>query len=247
MVSLIALFTDFGLQGPYVGQMQAVLAVQASGVPVIDLLSRAPAFRPRQSAYLLAGLTRTMPGNSLFLAVVDPGVGGERQGLILKTDRHWFVGPDNGLLAIAARQARKADFRYIGWIPEDLSASFHGRDWFAPVAARIARGDPVDTKPAVPDEVVGWDWPQDLAELIYIDEYGNGFTGVRARGVDRRSVLWVGGQRIGFARTFSAVPQGAAFWYENSCGLVEIAVNSGNAQVEIGLEVGTPVRLELNA
>lgn len=245
-VSLVALFTDFGRNGPYVGQMQAVLALQAPETPVVELLSTAPSFRPRPAAYLLAALASNMPEGALFLGVVDPGVGGERRGVIVRTERHWFVGPDNGLLALSARRAEAAECRYIRWQPPILSSSFHGRDWFAPVAASICRGEPLASESAAPEGLVGWDWPMDLSEVVYIDDYGNAFTGLRAQDLDRASVLHLAGAEIRYARTFSAVKPGTPFWYENSSGLVEIAVSGGSAQRMLGLEVGAPVRLELS-
>ena len=149
MAKLIALITDFGSQGPYVGQLKAVLATEAPNIPVIDLLSNAPVVRPKASAYLVAALAEQMPVETLFLTVIDPGVGGERQGLVLETDRFWFVGPDNGSLALAARRSNECRLWSINWQPPKLSASFHGRDLFAPVAARIARGDAVPGVPMI--------------------------------------------------------------------------------------------------
>ncbi|HEC16919.1 MAG TPA: hypothetical protein ENI99_10175 [Sedimenticola sp.] len=240
---MIALVTDFGAQGPYVGQMEAVLAAGAPGVPVINLVSDAPVARPQASAYLTAALAAQMPAQTLFLAVIDPGVGGERRGLVLRTDRSWFVGPDNGLLAIAARRSEECRLWTIDWRPPGLSASFHGRDLFAPVAARLARGEAPPGEPADPGDMAGRHWPDDLAECIYVDHYGNLFTGLRAKGVDRKALLEAGRHRLRYARTFCEAPPGAAFWYENSCGLVEIAVNRGRADRLLGLGIGDPVHM----
>src|SRR5688572_23638495 len=102
---MIALFTDFGVNGPYVGQMKAVLARAAPGVAVIDLLHDAPAFNPRASAYLLAALAREFAEGAVLLCVVDPGVGTTRRPLVARLDGRWFVGPDNGLFNVAAAHA----------------------------------------------------------------------------------------------------------------------------------------------
>ena len=184
-----------------------------------------------------------MPVETLFLTVIDPGVGGERQGLVLETDRFWFVGPDNGSLALAARRSNECRLWSINWQPPKLSASFHGRDLFAPVAARIARGDAVPGVPIKPEGVIGWDWPNDLSECLYVDWYGNVFTGLRANSIDRKVLLEVAGYRLSYARTFGEVPPGTAFWYENSCGLVEIAVNQGRADQLLGLSIGDPIHM----
>ncbi|MDJ0611876.1 MAG: SAM-dependent chlorinase/fluorinase, partial [Kiloniellales bacterium] len=91
---MILLFTDFGLEGPYLGQVRSVLHREAPGVPVIDLVADAPAFDPRAAAYLLAALAPAFPAGSLFLAVVDPGVGSDRPALAIEAGGQWFVGPD---------------------------------------------------------------------------------------------------------------------------------------------------------
>src|SRR3954470_7580893 len=105
----IVLFTDFGPSDPYVGQMKAVLEREAPGIPVIDLLNDAPAFRVRAAAHLLASLVSEFTQGSVFIAVVDPGVGGERLPVALRADGYRFVGPDNGLLSVFAGRAHDAE------------------------------------------------------------------------------------------------------------------------------------------
>jgi hypothetical protein len=134
------LITYFGVADPYMGQMRAVLARAAPGVPVIDLFSNAPAFNAKASAYLLAAYCTEFTPGTVFLCVVDPGVGGPRAAIALEADGRWYVAPDNGLLSVAARRAAVARWWRITWRPANLSASFHGRDLFAPVAARLALG-----------------------------------------------------------------------------------------------------------
>src|SRR5437763_1324312 len=136
----IVLFTDFGSSDPYIGQIKAVLEREAPGVPVIDLLNDAPSFRVRAAAHLLASLVSEFARGSVFIAVVDPGVGSERVPVAVHAGGYHFVGPDNGLLSVFAARARDAQVWRIAWAPERLSASFHGRDLFAPVAARLAAG-----------------------------------------------------------------------------------------------------------
>jgi S-adenosylmethionine hydrolase len=237
---MILLFTDFGAEGPYLGQMEAVLRCQAPGVDVINLLSNAPAGDPRRSAYLLAALCRCFPPESIFLAVVDPGVGGGRLPVVLQADGRWFVGPDNGLFNVVAVQSSESEWRLIDWRPDRLSASFHGRDLFAPVAARIARGDWTwgSARPGVPDLSA---WPADSPEIIYFDHYGNAITGVRYNAGFDGLDLAVNGRHIPHAETFCAVAEGEAFWYGNSMGLIEIAVNRGRADHGLKLAPGMPI------
>ncbi len=238
---MIFVFTDFGLEGPYVGQMKAVLHREAPGVPVIDLIADVPPFQTQPAAYLLAAYTADLPAGSVCLCVVDPGVGGSRAALVVEADGRWYVGPDNGLLAIVARRAVAAKTWEIAWRPERLSASFHGRDLFAPVAARLARGEapPGDPKDATPAH--GRDWPDDLAKIVYIDRFGNAITGLRAETLPSGAALSVGGRPLERARTFSDVSPGTAFWYQNSSGLVELAVNQGRADQALRLAVGRDI------
>src|SRR6185436_4614721 len=129
----------------------------------------------------------------------------------------------------------------ITWQPAMLSASFHGRDLFAPLAAAIALGDFPAGK-AVPADGLNVDWgAADCGEVIYIDHYGNAFTGLRAQELARDTRVLAGGRTLGYARVFSSVPRGEIFWYANSLGLVEIAGNGCSAAHRLNLEVGQPV------
>jgi S-adenosylmethionine hydrolase len=237
---MIVLFTDFGLTGPYLGQVTAVLHRLAPSVPVVNLFADAPRFAPRPAAYLLAAYAHEFPQGTVFLAVVDPGVGtASRPPVVLEADGRLYVGPGNGLLQMVAQRAREARLWEILWRPERLSASFHGRDLFAPVAAGLALGRWPERRPlALPAP-----WPEELAEVIYVDSFGNGMTGLSASLLAPGVRMAVGGQVLGHARNFGEVAPGRAFWYANANGLVELAVNQGSAAERLGLSVGTPVQL----
>jgi len=238
---MIFLFTDFGTGGLYVGQVKAALLERAPKVPVIDLLHDAPLFNVKAGAHLLAALAARIPPGSITLAVVDPGVGGPREPVAVLADGRWFVGPDNGLISVAAARAKKCEVLSIGWLPKQLSASFHGRDLFAPVAAMLARGDrkTPKLKKAALSVSFGAD---DLGEVIYEDRFGNLVTGLRAGKVPRDRGLAIGGRAVRYARVFSEVKPGEVFWYENSLGLVELAANSASAQQVLGLKPGSRLR-----
>jgi S-adenosylmethionine hydrolase len=240
---MIVLFTDFGWQGPYVGQIKAVLAQQARDQVVIDLMHDAPAFNFRAAAYLLASLVDPFPKNTVFLAVVDPGVGtDERRPCALQADGRWYVGPDNGLFNIIAKQSTEYKAWVIDWQPESLSDSFHGRDLFAPVAAQLASGQlPPLTETSLlmnPD-----DWPRDLAEVIYLDSFGNAMTGLGGDRISKDATLVINNARLKYSRVFAEAERGEPFWYVNSNGLVEIAYNQAGAAQTLGLEVGTPLQV----
>jgi len=240
---MIVLFTDFGMRGPYMGQMRAVLHQCAPGSPVIGLFADAPPYDARAASYLLAAYASEFPRGTVFLCVVDPGVGGDRSAMVLEADGRIFVGPGNGLFEIIARRAAETKAQVIVWRPEHLSASFHGRDLFAPAAAAFARGGDIAVA-ATPDR--DWrqpNWPDDLAQVIYLDHFGNAITGLRAAGLKPGQAVRVGGRNLTRARTFGAVSVGQAFWYENSNGLVEIAVNQGNAAQTLRLALGDIVDL----
>jgi len=239
---MIVLFTDFGLEGPYTGQMKAVLRRSAPAAEIIDLFADAPRGDPKASAYLLAAYAAWFPAGTVFLAVVDPGVGGPRAPIMIEADGRRYVGPDNGLFELVLRRAKGARVLEIAARPAALSASFHGRDLFAPAAASLALGQEPASRAITPERHA--DWPDDLAEIVYIDHYGNALTGLRAGAFAAESILVLAsGARVGRAKTFSAVPPGAAFWYENSNGLVEIAVNQGRADVALALRIGSSVAI----
>jgi S-adenosylmethionine hydrolase len=240
---MIVLFTDFGLEGPYTGQVKAVLSRAAPMVPVIDLFADAPSRNPKPASYLLAAYAVWFPAATVVLAVVDPGVGGDRAALIVEADGRLYVGPDNGLLELVLRRAASARSWQITWRPTVLSASFHGRDLFAPVAARLALGESPQAMARRFDPGRHPDWPDDLSQIVYIDRYGNALTGLRAGALAADARLAVSGRIFPRASTFSAVPPGTAFWYENSNGLAEIAVNSGRADTVLDLAIGAPIEV----
>lgn len=236
---MILVFTDFGHAGPYMGELRVALMRAAPEVPVVELMADAPAFRPDLAAYLLAALWPTAAPGDVLLAVVDPGVGGARAALAVEVDGAWLVGPDNGLLEPILRRAGRWAGWHIAWRPARLSASFHGRDLLAPVAARLARGDRRCLAAGAPTRRP--DWPDDLAAIVHVDHYGNAITGLRAAALPAGARLEAGGMRLARARTFSDVPPGEAFWYENSSGLAEIAANAASAAARLGLAPGAPV------
>jgi S-adenosyl-L-methionine hydrolase (adenosine-forming) len=236
---MIVLCTDFGLEGPYTGQVKAVLARAAPAMPVVDLFADLPPFRPQLAAYLLAAYGEFFMAGDVILAVVDPGVGGARAALAFEADGRWHVGPDNGVFEIVLRRAQAARCWRIEWQPAGMSATFHGRDLFAPVAARLARGEPPPGTPAAPTRRPNW--PDDLAEIVYVDRYGNAMTGLRAALLPAGSELEAGGVRIARARTFGDVPPGDLLWYANANGLAEIAAHGASAAAHLGLAPGSSV------
>jgi S-adenosylmethionine hydrolase len=238
---MIFLFTDFGAADLYVGQIKAVLAAEAPRVPVIDLLHDAPPFNIKAGAHLLAALVARIPQGSVTVSVVDPGVGGPRGAVAVLADGRWFVGPDNGLISVTAAREAKVEVHAIGWRPQNLSASFHGRDLFAPVAAMLAGGKRKSARLEKRTRLSVNLGPRDISEVIYADHYGNLMTGMRAAAVPPHRNLTLRGRRIAHARVFAAAAPGQLFWYENSLGLVEVAANGASAQRLLRASLGDRV------
>ncbi len=235
----IFMFTDFGAHGPYLGQMEAVIEQRAPGYKVINLLSDAPVSKPHYSAYLLAALSKSFNQGSIFLCVVDPGVGGERMPVVLQAGDKFYVGPANGLFDSVAKHALTTQWYEIIYRPEQCSSSFHGRDIFAPVAAQLAIHQAESyIKKIHPLEL---NVAEDLYQIIYFDHYGNAFTGVRFDISMQNRLIKVGNHTITQANTFCKVTEGEAFWYKNSSGLIEIAVNKQSAKIRLGLQLGDEI------
>jgi len=244
---MIVLFTDFGL--PYTGQMRSRLLQLAPQAPVVELFTNLPAYGVEAAAFLLPAYLRDFPAGSVFLCVVDPGVGGDRRPIVLRADDQWFVGPDNGLFAIVSRRAETTECWEILPRLDSISASFHGRDLFAPAAAKIANGDrpgPDWARPYTLSKEPARSWPEDLPSIVYIDGFGNAMTGLRAAFLGAGTRLSVAGRPLSRARVFSDLALGEPFWYENANGLAEIAVNQGRAADTLCLSVGSPVTLEID-
>ncbi len=240
---MIALFTDFGLHDPYVGQLHAVLAQAAPGVPLIDLFHAVPNYDIRAAAYLLPAYTASFPPDTVFVCVVDPGVGGARRAVMLHIASSWYVGPDNGLFHILACRSHATDCHEVLWRPAQLSATFHARDLFAPIAAMLAAGEMPLSRPTTLTPPPG-EWPEDLARIVYIDHYGNAITGLRSGPVSRSAAIHAHGHKLHYARTFSEAPPGVGFWYDNANGLVEIALANGSAARNLELNVGDQVLID---
>jgi S-adenosyl-L-methionine hydrolase (adenosine-forming) len=255
-MSLVTLTTDFGASDPFVGIMKGVIAGRAPAARVIDVTHGIPPQDVLAGALVLRHAVPYFPPRAVHVAVVDPGVGSERRPLCVETAHALLVGPDNGLLSLAASPA---DVRRVIHLTEERfflsprSATFHGRDVFAPVAAALAAGArPGELGPEVPD-LVRIDVPAVASEgrtirgqVIYVDHFGNLVTNVAARDVPGRDVV----VRIGDLRVRSVVPSyasvspGEPLAALNSWGLLEIAVRDGSAREHFGARVGDPVLIE---
>ena len=238
---MIVLFTDFGVNGPYVGQVKAVLYHIAPDAPIIDLFHNAPSFNPGLSAYLLAAYSAGFPPGTVFLCVVDPGVGTlSRDPVVVYVDGYWFVGPNNGLFDVLCSKGDDVRYYSIGYKPETLSNTFHGRDLFAPVAGLLAVGDVASCVLDVIDVPVA-PAVSGVAVVIYVDDFGNCLTALTDADLQPEDTIKIGDVVVSYARTFGEVSVGSLFWYYNANCLVELAVNCGSAAQRLGLTPGDKV------
>lgn len=235
---MIVLSTDYGAEGPYVGQVKAAIAADAPDARIVDLQHDLPRFNPRASAYLIPQWQPFFPPGTVFLCVVDPEVGSARRGAVALVDGYWYVGPDNGLLSVVVARGKQTRVWQIVWTPELSSATFHGRDIFAPIAALIVKGafpaDRLEEKEKL-DVDLG---PHGCGEIVYIDHYGNVFTGLREADLSVDDTLSIQHRRIRYAHVFSAVAPGELFWHFNSLGLAEIAGNRASASEAVAAHIG---------
>jgi S-adenosylmethionine hydrolase len=234
---VIALFTDFGHDGLYVGQLHAVIGATLPDTKVVDLCHSIPPHDIRAAAYLLPAYTRYLPPASITVCVVDPGVGSERPHAACMADNRWYIGPDNGLFDVLEQHALGFRKYHYQW-PGEVSNTFHARDIYVPAACLFAESAATDDLLVKPVETAKLSFSADLYEVVYFDHFGNAITGCRSSNLSDGAKIKINGQRLHRARIFSDVELGACFWYENANGLVEIAANQGSARERLGLELG---------
>ena len=253
----ISLTTDYGTFDGFVAACHGAIARIAPEVRVIDVTHHVPPADVARGAAVLAQTAPHLPA-SVHCAVVDPGVGTERRGIAIGTPGGVLVGPDNGLLVWAAEALGGIDtvveLTNRDWFLGDVSRTFHGRDVFAPAAARIAAGAPLaDAGPAVapgagvrlPDPVVavGDGWIE--SEVMTVDRFGNvqlAASGEVLAGLGAELMV-NGNVRARRGRTFADVDKGDLLVYEDSAGRVAVAVNNGRAVVVLSVRPGDVLRI----
>ena len=234
---MIALFTDFGHDGLYVGQIHALVGAALPEIKVVDLCHTVPPQDIRAAAYLLPAYTRYFPPASVIICVVDPGVGGKQLHAVCKADDRWYIGPDNGIFDVLAQHAHSFRKYHFQW-PGQVSNSFHARDVYTPAACLLAESGELGVLQAQPAETTELSFAPDLNEVIYFDHFGNAMTGYRSSSLSNKKIIRIHGQTLLAARTFSEVDERSCFWYENANGLLEIACNQGNARDILQLQIG---------
>lgn len=247
MNSLVTILTDFGTVDGYVAQMKGVILSIAPHVQVVDITHDIPAQDVEFARLTLARYWRRFPAGTIHLAVVDPGVGGERAPLGVRSDGRMLVGPDNGLLSPALLLPGAEVVKLP--VPSTAAPTFHGRDVFAPAAAALANGaDLSSLGPRFADPVVRRT-PEPARQrdgsidgcVIAIDHFGNAITNLLP--VFRECVVVLSGRTLPVVRTYSDASVGSACAVVGSSGFVEISVRDGSAAHELSLTRGSQVTL----
>jgi hypothetical protein len=260
---IITLTTDFGVRDPYVASVKGVILGVHSMAVLVDVTHEIPAGDVAAAADVIQEAAPCFPGGTVHLAVVDPGVGGERRAVAAEAGGHLFVGPDNGIfwpMLKADPEFRVFHLRNERFFRKEVSSTFHGRDIFAPVAAYLAAGrEPAEMGEPVADPVELAEAPPVFCEsgltgrVIRVDRFGNLITNIRREHLEEvadsgRPVIEVGGLRVeGIRSRYEEVDRGEALALIGSTGRLEVSVNRGRASERAGLgdqsAVGSVVRV----
>jgi S-adenosyl-L-methionine hydrolase (adenosine-forming) len=255
---VITITTDFGHQGPFVATIKGQILTRLADARIIDVTHEVPVYWPAEAGFWLARAYSYFPKGSVHVAVVDPGVGTTRDIIAVAAEGHAFLAPDNGLLApVVARAASASIYRLdmaraaSRFKLSTPSATFHGRDIFAPIAAEMAAGraSPADVGSRTTDIVPSWvDDPAVTADqvagvIITIDHFGNLITNIDGSLIQgfARPIVRTGGRDFPLRRTYGDVRPGEFLALVNSFGVIEIARAEQSAVDALGLGRGAPV------
>lgn len=255
---IITLLTDFGLTDGYVAAMKGVMLGIHPSVQLIDISHEVEAQNIQTATFLLHAHYQYFPIGTVHLAVVDPGVGGARPAVVCYASGHYFVAPDNGLLDFCIESPDLQVVRLTQrkfWL-KTVSFTFHGRDIFAPVAAHLARGEPLSQfgEPFQLQRKLAAAVPQLLGktlhgQVVYVDHFGNLVSNISAQRLqefsqDQPITVMLNGHLIGgLCQTYTDVPPHAPLALLGSFGFLEIGVNVGSAQTRFAAHLGTPLTL----
>ncbi len=254
-MSVITLTTDFGTRDWFVGTMKGVIAGLAPGAQVFDITHDIPAGDIRAGAFALSAAAPFFPEGTVHVAVVDPGVGSKRKAIAVRSKNATFIGPDNGVLSWALREAGIDEIRFVEnetWFVHPVSNTFHGRDVFAPVAARFAAGARFEEAGDQASDMVKLRWPdvqrEDRAlrgEVIYVDRFGNAITNVATEDLPAENDVVVRSGDISM-RLIPCYADGAEnepIAVSGSSGFLELAINGSRFALTSGVTVGTAIEV----
>ncbi|MCX5874654.1 MAG: SAM-dependent chlorinase/fluorinase [Deltaproteobacteria bacterium] len=255
MAHIITLTTDFGTQDGFVAQMKGVILHINPEALIVDTTHDIEPFSPIEAALVVNGFFGYFPPGTIHLVVVDPGVGSSRRAIVARCQGHYFVGPDNGVFSLVFRNNVACEIREIKnpkFFMAQQHPTFHGRDIFAPVAARLSSGWPFeDVGPSIQDPE-RLSYPPALkteygieGKVIYVDRFGNLSVNIETSMLDKPvKEINLGSLSIkGLSRTFCDVPDYQPVALINSFGLLEIAINKASAGESLGIGLGARVRV----
>jgi len=260
---LIGLLSDFGLKDAYVAQMKSVILSLSPSAAIVDISHEIARHNVHEGMFVLASAAPSFPLGTIFLAVVDPEVGGSRRPLLLETGKSKFVGPDNGILALAAERegvVRAYNLTESRYFAGNISPTFHGRDIFAYVVGHLANGiSPILMGQPLSDYVrlkiseARLEGGEIRGKVVHMDGFGNVVTNIHPELLERggfefggRLKLRINGKMrdILLCRTYSDVASGELLATVGGHGLLELAVNQGDAAKLTGVQVGTPIIIQ---
>ena len=257
---IITLTTDFGVKDPYVAEMKATILNISPNATIVDITHQIEKFNVRMGAYVLASASPYFPKGTIHVAVVDPSVGTRREPILIQTKHYYFVGPDNGVLALVARKEQiKHVYKIINrkLMLAKVSNTFHGRDIFAPTAAHLAnKTPPAKFGPEIDNIVI----PRFakivrrknmfIGEVIHVDDFGNIITNFGEKELELMEINHTINVRLENAmlelklcRTYSEVQLHKPLALIGSHNLLEISINQGNAAKTFKVESGSKVTL----
>jgi len=250
-VAVLTLLTDFGTRDGYVGAMKGVILARAPGATVVDITHDIPPQDIAAAAFVLAQAAPFYPPGTVHVVVVDPGVGGRRRGVIVESGGQVFVAPDNGVLSLAAPVDAGWEISAPEFRRPEVSPTFHGRDVFAPAAARLCAGaSPSEAGPRVSLEgrlaprpvLFSNDGRKVTGHVVHVDRFGNLVTDIGAGILPARPAVRIGNVEIPEVKiTYEDVPSGEPVAYIGSAGTLEVAVRDGSATDVLDVARGAPV------
>ena len=250
---IIALLTDFGTSDWYVASMKAVALLGYKELKLVDITHAIEQGSIAEGAFVLNRCYNDFPPGTTFVVVVDPGVGTQREAIAVQAGDYYFVGPNNGVLyPTLSQQTACTAFKIENpaWRGRKTSSTFHGRDLFAPAAAQIAGGNPIQEAGSPLEALVPFEFPvptredgHSRGEIIYFDRFGNGLTNFEAGHIEDTQLLGLRAADTLFplASTFGEVEEGDPVSYWGSSGFLEVAVRNGNAKEEYQLKTGSRI------
>jgi S-adenosylmethionine hydrolase len=259
---IITFLSDFGSKSSYVSQMKGI-AISMTDAKLVDISHEITPHNIREGAFVLKTSIPYFPVGTVHVGVVDPGVGSNRRGIVVTTNTHILVGPDNGLLIPAAKELGKFtvyEIKNQKLMLGNVSNTFHGRDVFTPVAAHILNGVYFDEIGPITKDYVDLDFGMPeiknksvIGQVIYIDGFGNIITNIdeiqikRFLEYDKKITVTIHGKKIKipFAKTYNSVKKGRILATIGSSNLLEISVNQGNAKKKLKIKPGNKIKMLL--